>query len=113
MKDFWYCRFIIARNKAEAIQKATRGEYQKMLFDTGANHNLTTPKYDQFLTNKTKSMLSARAAFGNKVTPRSCSCELHLWIVDGGNDHDVNMAFAGMTLSEFMQNALVMLALPL
>ena len=68
-KDFWYCYCIIARNGTEATHKAERGEYEKILSDTGANYTLTTPRYDQFLTDRTKSMLSTRGAFGNKVTP--------------------------------------------
>ena len=105
--DFWYCYFILARTEAEAKQKAASSDYQKIMYDTGANRNLATPKYDQFLTNKTKSKLSARGAFGNKLTRGSCSGDLHMWIMDGVNGQKCSMAFAGMTLSEFMRNALV------
>ena len=105
--DFWYCYFILARTEAEAKQKAASSDYQKIMYDTGANRNLATPKYDQFLTNKTKSKLSARGAFGNKLTRGSCSGDLHMWIMDGDNGQKCSMAFAGMTLSEFMRDALV------
>ena len=68
---------------------------------------MSTPKplHDTSADRSTKVM--GLGAFGNKLTRGSCSGDLHMWIMDGVNGQKWSMAFAGMTLSEFMRNALV------